>query len=115
VADVDGEKQEIVLLIHWAGGRHSELRVTKNPTGQHGRSTGLEAIEVIRQMCGKFADGEIASTLNRLRLRTGGGNSWNTQRVYALRWNHDLTNDPMSRGENDWVTLQEAAERLQVS
>ena len=29
VADVDENNREIVLLIHWAGGRHSELRVKK--------------------------------------------------------------------------------------
>src|SRR5215471_20435792 len=29
VVDIDEEKREIVLLIHWAGGRHSELRIKK--------------------------------------------------------------------------------------
>jgi len=36
VVDVDEEKQDIAVLIHWAGGRHSELRVSKRGTGQHG-------------------------------------------------------------------------------
>ena len=115
VADVDEEKQEVVLLIHWAGGRHSELRVSKRGTGQHGQTTGVEAIEVIRQMAGRFADGEIAATLNRLRLRTGAGNSWNAQRVYALRHYHELPNNKVSRTQVGVVTLQEAAHRLGVS
>ena len=114
VVDVDEEKQEIVLLIHWAGGRHSELRVSKRGTGQHGQATGMEAIEVIRQMSGQYGDGEIAATLNRLRLRTGAGNSWNAQRVYGLRRQHDLPN-PVSHAEHRTVTLQQAAERLGVS
>jgi len=88
VADVDEEKQEVVLLIHWSGGRHSELRVSKRGTGQHGQATEADAIEVIRQMSGRFGDGEIAATLNRLSLRTGAGNSWNAQRVYGLRRRH---------------------------
>jgi hypothetical protein len=29
VADIDDQQHEIVLLIHWAGGRHSELRVRR--------------------------------------------------------------------------------------
>jgi hypothetical protein len=33
VADVDDAASEIVLLIHWTGGRHSELRMKKNLTG----------------------------------------------------------------------------------
>jgi DNA invertase Pin-like site-specific DNA recombinase len=39
VADVDERTQEVVLVIHWIGGRHSELRVPKLKTGQHGRCT----------------------------------------------------------------------------
>jgi excisionase family DNA binding protein len=116
VADVDQEKNDIVLLIHWAGGRHSELRVKKASTGQHGHSTGTEAVEVIRQMAGKFADGQIASTLNRLRLRTGTGNSWNAERVYAIRRSHNLANHlPAGHDEQNDVTLEEAAKRLHVS
>lgn len=114
VVDVDGEKREIVLLIHWAGGRHSELRVSQRGTGQHGQSTAMEAVEVIRQMAGKFGDGEIAATLNRLRLRTGAGNSWNAQRVYGLRRQYELLS-ARSTAENRTVTLQQAVERLGVS
>ena len=114
VVDVEEDKQEIILLIHWAGGRHSELRVSKRGTGQHRHSTGMEAIEVIRQMAGRFADGEIAATLNRLSLRTGADNSWNAQRVYGLRRHHDLANH-VSTTENRMVTLQQAADRSGVS
>jgi len=63
VVDVDEEKQEVVLLIHW--GRHSELRVSQRGTGQHGRATDVEAIQVIRQVCRRFGDGWVAATLNR--------------------------------------------------
>ena len=114
VVDVDEQKQDIVVLIHWAGGRHSELRVSKRGTGQHGQSTGVEAMEVIRQMSGKFGDGEIAATLNRLRLRTGAGNSWNGQRVYGVRRQQELPN-PVSHAEVRTLTLQQAVERLGVS
>jgi hypothetical protein len=114
VVDVDEEKQETVVLIHWAGGRHSELRVKKNGAGHHGHSTSIEAIEVIRRMAGRFGDGEIAATLNRLSLRTGAGNGWNAQRVYGLRRHHDLPNHE-SKAESRMVTLQQAADRLGVS
>ena len=73
VVDVDEKSSEVVLVIHWAGGRHSELRVKKNRTGQHRRCTKLEAIEVIQQMAGKFPDEQIAATLNRLGDADGGG------------------------------------------
>jgi DNA invertase Pin-like site-specific DNA recombinase len=114
VVDVDEDKQDIVVLIHWAGGRHSELRVSKRGTGHHGQSTGMEASEVIRQLAGKFGDGEIAATLNRLRLRTGVGNSWNAERVYGVRRQQGLPSAGRNV-ENRTVTLQQAVERTGVS
>src|SRR5450432_1392434 len=72
----------------------------------------MVAIEVIRQMAGRF-DGEIAATLNRLRLRTGAGNSWNGQRVYGVRRQQELPSAG-SKLENRTVTLQQAVERLGV-
>src|SRR5260370_33352036 len=71
----------------------------------------MEAIEVVRRMCGKFADGEIAATLNRLSLRTGAGNGWNAQRVYGLRRHHEMPNE-VSKAENRTMTLQQGAARL---
>ena len=90
VADLDERRCEIVLVLHWAGGRHSELRVKKNEPGRHGRSTSLEAIEVVRRMAGHYADEQIAATLNRLGLRTGAGNSWTELRVRSARSYHGL-------------------------
>jgi len=115
VADVDDQKHEILLLIHWAGGRHSELRIRKNGLGKHQNCTGVDAIEVVRQMSGKFADEQIATTLNRLGLQTGSGNTWNVQRVYSLRHYHQLPNNKVSRANLPVVTLEEAAFRLGVS
>ncbi len=114
VADVDENSREIVLLIHWAGGRHSELRVKKRETGKHGQCTSLEAIEVVRHMAGRFPDELIAATLNRLGLHTGVGNTWNKQRVYSLR--HDRQFPAFNPDDpQPMVTLAEAAKRLQVS
>ena len=90
VADVDESAGEIVLMIHWAGGRHSELRVKKNLTGHHSRCTNMEAIAIIRGMAGRFPDDQIAATLNRLGLKTGSGNNWVELRVRTARSYHKL-------------------------
>jgi DNA invertase Pin-like site-specific DNA recombinase len=114
VADVDEEKREVVLLIHWAGGRHSELRVKKRKTGQHRWCTCLEAVEIVRQMAGRFTDELIAATLNRLELKTGVGNTWTKERVYSLRHHHHLPGFDPNRPQSE-VSLEEAAQRLLVS
>jgi hypothetical protein len=114
IADVDESNREIVLLIHWEGGHHSELRLKKRETGQHRRCTSMEAVEVVRQMSGRFTDESIAVTLNRLGMRTGMGNTWDKNRVYSLRHEHQFPNfDPQQPCSK--VTLKEAARRLQVS
>src|SRR5215813_4501865 len=114
VVDVDDKSSEVVLVIHWSGGRHSELRVEKNGTGKHRRCTSMDAIGVIRQMAERFCDEQIAATLNRLGLRTGGGNTWNQVRVRSARQYQQLpTFDPNHAG-HDSVTLREAADRLNV-
>jgi DNA invertase Pin-like site-specific DNA recombinase len=114
VADVDESAGEIVLMIHWAGGRHSELRVKKNLTGHHSRCTNMEAIEIIRRMAGRFPDEQIAATLNRLGLKTGSGNNWVELRIRTARSYHKLPSyDPKLR--QDMLTLGEASESLGVS
>lgn len=101
-------------MIHWAGGRHSELRVKKNLKGHHSRCTSLEAIEIIRRMAGRFPDEQIAATLNRLGLKTGSGNNWVELRVRTARSYHELPSyDPQLR--QSMLTLEEASERLRVS
>lgn len=114
VADVEEQHQEIVLLVHWAGGRHSELRVMKNKPDRHQRCTALEIVEVVRQMAGKFSDEQIAATLNRLGLRTGAGQTWNKSRVASLRHYQQLPSyDVLAK--QDFLTLEEAAHHLGVS
>jgi DNA invertase Pin-like site-specific DNA recombinase len=114
IADVHQPSREVTLILHWAGGRHSEVRWTKNKVGLHGRSN-LTAVEVIGKMAGKFPDDEIAKTLNRQRQRTGSEHSWTAQRVAYTRTNHNLPVFQENDREEPTMTLQRAAKRLQVS
>jgi len=114
VADIDEEKREVVLLIHWWGGRHTELRFPKNLPGMHGHCTSLEAVDVMRRMAGLFPDREIAATLNRLRIKTGHGNAWTTMRVATTRCYHKLPAYSSNQPKPDSLTLEQAAERLGI-
>jgi DNA invertase Pin-like site-specific DNA recombinase len=114
VADVDDRSREIVLLIHWAGGRHSELRLKKREVGRHGRCTSVEAVELVRQMAARFPDEQIAATLNLLEMRTGAGNTWDKSRVLSLRHHHHLPAFDPQRPRTTF-SLKEAAQQLQIS
>ena len=73
VADIDADAAEIVLLVHWVGGVHSEMRL---PKGRRGQRTGTSAdvIAAVRQLVLIANDNLIAGILNRNGLATGYGN-----------------------------------------
>ena len=85
VADIDDATREVVLTIHWRGGQHSQVRVAKPRSGEHGCRTPDEALAVMRSMAGKWPDEHIAASLNRMGIPTGQGKTWNALRVSSLR------------------------------
>ena len=62
IADVDEATREVVLTIHWRGGQHSELRVRKPKSGEHGCRTHDEALAVMRAMATRWSDEDIAAS-----------------------------------------------------
>jgi excisionase family DNA binding protein len=116
IVDVDQPTNQVVMLIHWSGGRHTEFRITKPKTGEHGHKTAAEAVEVVKQMAGQYPDDVIAGTLNRLGFSTGYGNTWKKHLVCSLRSKLDLpTYDPNNKQAQGALTAEQAAERLGVS
>jgi DNA invertase Pin-like site-specific DNA recombinase len=113
IADADEPTREIVLVIHWAGGRHSELRIPRPKPGEHRHRTGPDAEGVVRRMAGAWPDHEIAACLNRLGLRTGVGNTWTASRVLSLRKRLHLV-DYDEAAAKPMLTLYQAADRLGV-
>jgi DNA invertase Pin-like site-specific DNA recombinase len=113
VADIDEDKAQIVLMIHWVGGRHSEVRVRRPRQGEHGNATSEDADQLVRRMAGQWRDGDIAGTLNRLGLRTGVGNTWTASRVMSVRKRLRLVDfDPAKARQV--LTLNQAADKLGV-
>ncbi|MCK5551198.1 MAG: serine recombinase, partial [Hyphomicrobiaceae bacterium] len=115
IADVDEEAGEIILIIHWKGGQHSEVRVKKPKAGEHGCHTPGEAIAVMRSMAGRWSDQDIAATLNRMGLVTGQGKTWTARRVGSLRRVRDIHGYRPAEKSGEWLTLRDAAAKLGVS
>jgi excisionase family DNA binding protein len=115
VADIDEDSGEIVLIVHWKGGQHTELRTRKPSSGEHRRTTSDEAVAVIRSMAGRWPDNHIAASLNRMGLRTGHDRSWNAARVSAYRQTHGISSYRRSDDDGDRLTMSEAASELGVS
>jgi DNA invertase Pin-like site-specific DNA recombinase len=113
VADTDDDKGQIVLVVHWVGGRHTELRITRTRVGEHGNATSKDADELVRTMAGQWPDAEIAATLNRLGLRTGVGNTWTAERVLSVRKRLRLVDYDPAKAK-PMLTLNQAADELGV-
>lgn len=119
IADIDaaaaGGSGEIVLVIHWIGGVHTDLRLPRRRRGQR-NSTPVETVEAIRQLVLIANDDLIAGILNRNGLRTGNGNRWTRERVCSLRSHRKiLPFRAAADGVEPWLNLTKASALLDIT
>jgi hypothetical protein len=115
IADIEPQAGEIVLVLHWVGGVHTELRLPRRRRGQS-KSTAVEIIEAVRVLVRIAGDDLIAGLLNRNSLKTGYGNRWTRERVTSLRSHHKIPiHSQQVRDSEGWMTLTQAAAALAVS
>jgi hypothetical protein len=114
IADIDADAAEIVLLIHWMGGVHTELRLPRRRRGQR-NATSHDVIDAVRQLVLIANDDLIAGILNRNKLTTGNGNRWTRERVTALRTYNKIPVYRPTEGIEPWLNLSKAAALLDIS
>jgi hypothetical protein len=66
VVDVDEAAAEVVLLIHWKGGAHSELRFPRRRRGQNSAHSSPQIIDAVRTLAAICTDDLIANQCWRL-------------------------------------------------
>ena len=115
VVDVDEQARDVVLTIHWRGGQHSELRVRKPRSGEHGCATAEDALAVMRSMAGRWSDEHIAASLNRMGIPTGQGKTWTAKRVSSVRRVRNIHAYLSADKGGAWLTMTEAAKTLGVT
>ena len=110
LVDVDSTAGMITLVLHWAGGVHTELRVPRRRRGQHSNQTPPAIVDAIASLARICPDKLIAGILNRNGLQTGQGNRWTQERVTALRSHHQIAcYNRETRVAQGWLNLTEAA------
>ena len=114
IATCEGET--IRLVLHWAGGDHTQLEFQKIRTGQHRYVTDEGLVEIVRKLARIETDARIASILNRNQCRTAHGHVWTPKLVCSLRNNNGIAvyreGERADRGE---VSVMEAAVALGVT
>jgi DNA invertase Pin-like site-specific DNA recombinase len=114
VCDLDDATNEAVLLIHWTGGRHTEVRVPRVKTGRYPAEMAPTAVEALRKLAGHWPDRELAVSLNRMRCKTSDGESWTTIRVREMRERLGLREYNPAEAGVGMISLAKAAERLGI-
>ena len=114
VCDLDEATNEAVLLIHWTGGRHTEVRVPRVKTGRYPNDMAPSAVDAIRKLAGHWPDRMLAVSLNRMRCKTGGGETWTTVRVRELRERLGIPEYDPTKVDCEMISLMKAAERLGI-
>jgi DNA invertase Pin-like site-specific DNA recombinase len=116
VVDVDTAAAEVVLIIHWKGGLHTEVRVPRRRRGQNATHTARETVDAVRTLARICTDDFIANVLNRNGRRTGRGNFWTRERVVALRTYHEIrVFCAEQNAEEGWMNLTDAAQVLGIT
>jgi DNA invertase Pin-like site-specific DNA recombinase len=115
IADLDDATAEIVIIIHWMGGVHTEHRLPRRRRGQR-NSTSADVVEAISKLALIAKDDVIAGILNRNGLKTGNGNRWTRERVTSLRSNYRISmHRPAEDRIEPWLNLRHAAALVGVA
>ena len=96
----------MVLDVHWEGGVHTNLQVHKNQAGERSNCTDKSIVKLVSQLARQPPDKAIAPVLNKLKLKTGAGNTWTTDRVKSLRI-HNRIAAYSSDGEDAIIKLEQ--------
>jgi DNA invertase Pin-like site-specific DNA recombinase len=114
VCDLDNVTNEAVLLIHWTGGRHTEVRVPRVKAGRYPSDMTPTAVEALRKLAGHWPDRELAVSLNRMRCKTSNGETWTTVRVREMRERLGIAEYDSAKNNGQMISLMKAAERLGI-
>ncbi|GEC42299.1 DNA invertase Pin-like site-specific DNA recombinase [Sinorhizobium meliloti] len=114
ICDLDDTTNEAVLLIHWTGGRHTEVRVARVKTGRYPSDMAPPAVEALRKLGGHWPDRELAVSLNRMLCKTGDGEGWTAVRVRDMRERLGIPEYDPTKAGSPVISLMKAAEKLGI-
>jgi DNA invertase Pin-like site-specific DNA recombinase len=109
------EGRSIKAIVHWQGGEHTEVKVPRLTYRESASPTNTDTVKIIGALARQMADRFIARVLNRLKIPTAKGYTWNEARVRALRNGYEIVayqdGEREARGE---IHMLEAARELGV-
>ncbi len=114
IVNHDGSSNMLHLIIHWQGGVHTKVSVTKRKTPV-GRKADESLIEKIKKLSTCTNDAQIARILNMSGEGTPTGLRWNKDRVTQFRNHHRIRIKRRNKNRSDILSAEKASEYLGVS
>jgi hypothetical protein len=116
MVDIGRDGSEVIGLVHWRGGCHSEVRLPR----MTGKAPTLDRDRLaagIGQLAAVMDDARIAAALNRASIpRDGASGAWSGTAVQALRRRRGIAAfDPEAKERCGVLLQQEAATKLGIS
>lgn len=106
------ENRCLEVTIHWKGGAHSRINVTKRATPV-GNKADPSLVKLVRDLAAELSDAEVTRILNMKKLQTPRGLRWTEERVTAFRKQHRIRTVKLQRG-CDRLTMSEATKYLGI-
>ncbi len=114
IINLDDATNQAVLIIHWIGGRHTEVRVGRVSCGRYPADRAPDAVEVMRKLGGHWPDRELAVTMNRMRCKTPNGETWTSVRARELRERLGIKSYCPADHPVTTISVDETARRLGI-
>lgn len=104
------------LTIHWAGGKHSQLKLKRPRRGERPTDGNPKIDTIIQDLAEVAPDQEIVRILNRLGITTSRGNSWIGCRVASFRHKHHIAVfNEAAYNARGLMNLKQAAHQLGIN
>jgi hypothetical protein len=113
-ADLDSARSEVVLVVHWKGGVHTECRVAKRKVGQRRNTTSTDVVQAVQVLARVMRDEQIARWLGRAGLRTPSGAHYTRALVASVRHLRGIEASTEQTRSDEWLTCEQAATLLEV-
>ncbi|GMV43825.1 MAG: hypothetical protein AMXMBFR64_55410 [Myxococcales bacterium] len=114
IANYDDDTRHLRFTIHWKGGAHSHLDVTKPAAGK-AQATSDGDLDVIAKLAVRYGDDDIAHVLTRLGRKTGKGLRWTRERVKSARSRAGIAGRTKTLEDPDLLNMNAAARYCGVS
>lgn len=111
---VDSTETAISMVIHWQGGSHSRVEVTR-PKWRTDQSNSSDDIDVIRNLAPRYSDDQISRVLSRQGRTTGKGGRWSRQAVKSARNKHGIPGGNIGKLDPELLSLSAASQHTGVS